>query len=90
MKKDQTSKDYYIHTETGWTDALVKQFRKNVRRQNICVRHRFPFHSPGFERKTVEKEVLTSVKRMKTYDEQIRLLQQINANFWLPDKITYP
>ena len=41
----QTSKDYYIHEKAGWTDALVKQFRKNVRRQNICVRHGFPFYS---------------------------------------------
>jgi len=28
--------NYFIHPK--WTDAEVKQFRKNVRRQNICVR----------------------------------------------------
>jgi len=90
VKKDQTNGDYHIHTEAGWTDALVKQFRKNVRRQNICVRQGFRFYSPGFERKTVEKEVILSVKRVKIDDKQIRLLKRINANFWLPDKITYP
>jgi len=32
----QTSKDYFI--SEGWNDALIKQFRRNVRQQNICVR----------------------------------------------------
>jgi hypothetical protein len=33
----QTSYDYYIHT--NWTDALVKEFRRNCRGQNILVRY---------------------------------------------------
>jgi len=53
----QTSKDYYIHEKSGWTDELVKQFRKNVRRQNICVRHGFPFYSRSFEQKKLEKKL---------------------------------
>lgn len=35
-KKDQTSEDYYIHP--GWTDQLIKEFRKRVRSQNIINR----------------------------------------------------
>jgi hypothetical protein len=48
-KKSQTIKDYHIHE--NWTDALVKQFRKNVRRQNICVRQEVKFYSKAFELK---------------------------------------
>lgn len=40
-KKHQTSKDYYIHKEEGWTDELVRKFRKAVRAQNICKRFGF-------------------------------------------------
>jgi len=89
-RKEQTNADYHIHTEAGWTDALVKQFRKNVRRQNICVRHGFPFYSKNFERKRVEKEVMKRVKHMATKEEKINYLQQIKADYWFPDEITYP
>jgi len=34
---------YYIHP--AWSDADVKQFRKNVRRQNICIRQGLRFYS---------------------------------------------
>ena len=37
--KNQTSKDYYIHPK--WTDAQIRQFRKNIRRQNIMIRFNF-------------------------------------------------
>ena len=39
--KNQTSKDYFIHP--NWTDKLVKRFRKNVRKHNICLRHNIPW-----------------------------------------------
>ncbi|MDD5178551.1 MAG: Fe-S oxidoreductase [Candidatus Nanoarchaeia archaeon] len=35
--KNQTSEDYFIHP--NWTDKKVKQFRRNVRKHNICIRH---------------------------------------------------
>lgn len=90
MIKDQTNDDYHIHTETGWTDALVKQFRKNVRQQNICVRHRFPFHSKGFEHKIFSKEVMNKAKDFSTKEKTIKYLQQIGADYWFPDEIRYP
>lgn len=37
--KRQTSEDYFIHP--NWTDREVRQFRKNVRRQNIMIRFNF-------------------------------------------------
>lgn len=39
FKKGQTNKDYYIHIESGWSDELVKQFRKEVREHNIWIRY---------------------------------------------------
>jgi hypothetical protein len=38
---NQTNEDYFIHP--NWTDADVKQFRKNVRQHNICVRYKIPW-----------------------------------------------
>jgi len=87
-RKEQTDKDYHIHTEAGWTDALVKQFRKNVRRQNICVRHGFPFYSKDFERKKF-REMMRPVKLLATKEEKIRYLEKKGISFWLPDEITY-
>lgn len=43
----QTEKDYYIHPL--WTDAEVRKFRKNVREQNICIRHGFSYYSRELE-----------------------------------------
>ena len=37
--KSQTEEDYYIHPE--WTDKQIRQFRRNVRRQNIVIRFNF-------------------------------------------------
>jgi len=48
-RKLQTNRDYFIHP--AWTDPQVKQFRKNVREQNICVRHGFRYYSRLLERK---------------------------------------
>lgn len=38
-KGGQTAEDYYIHTKAGWGDKKVRQFRRNVRRQNIGIRY---------------------------------------------------
>ena len=37
--KEQTSDDYYIHP--NWTDKQIRQFRRNIRRQNIMIRFNF-------------------------------------------------
>lgn len=38
---DQTQSDYYIHPD--WTDYEVKQFRKDIRQHNICIRYKIPW-----------------------------------------------
>lgn len=86
----QTKKDYYIHEKAGWTDALVKQFRKNVREQNICVRHSFPFYSRSFEHKKYGKEIRKKVKELRDTQDKIKFLKNIGADFWIPDNIRYP
>ena len=86
----QTSEDYYIHEKSGWTDALVKQFRKNVREQNICVRHNFPFYSKCFETKKFAKEIRRNVKELNNLDDKIKYLKSIEADYWIPDEIRCP
>ncbi len=87
---DQTNEDYYIHTEAGWTDALIKQFRRNIRQQNICVRQGFPFYSKFFERKKVGREITRKVKELKNIENKIKFMDSIGADCWFPDKIKYP
>ena len=69
MKK-QTNYDYYIHPK--WTDTLVKEFRKNVRAQNICVRM-------GFARYDFKKEREGEAKR-KLRQALIKPLQDSGYN----------
>ena len=40
-KKEQSNEDYFIHE--SWSDADIRQFRRNVRRHNICIRHNIPW-----------------------------------------------
>jgi hypothetical protein len=37
----QTYDDYYIHP--NWNDFEVKQFRRNIRQHNICIRYKIPW-----------------------------------------------
>jgi hypothetical protein len=53
-RRAQTNTDYFIHPK--WTDAQVKQFRKNVREQNICVRHGFLYYSKSLEQKKFKRK----------------------------------
>jgi hypothetical protein len=87
-KAGQSSKDYYIHD--GWTDASIRQFRRNVREQNICVRHGFPFYSKSFEHKEYGKKVRLEVKRMLNLNDKINYLKSNGIDCWKPGKIRYP
>jgi len=93
-RNGQTEKDYHIHKETKWTDAKVRQFRKNIRRQNICVRHGFPFYSKVLERMRLPKEkiieIMKNVDQMKTKKEKKKYLNGENISYWFPDEKTYP
>jgi AAA15 family ATPase/GTPase len=83
--KDQNEGTEY-HINPNWTDAEVKQFRKNVRRTNICVRHDFPYHSKLLENKgNFTKEEVLFLKSLPP-EEALRYLPDL----WVPSKITHP
>jgi len=81
---------YYVHEKKGWTDDLVKQFRRNVRRQNICIRHGFPFYSRQFETKQALKEEIQMVKLAGTLEEKKMVMRVLGYECWDPMNITYP
>jgi len=62
-KRPHSNKDYYIHP--NWMDAEVKQFRKNLMRQNICVRQDISFYYRKIENKQLNKEQIHELKHMK-------------------------
>ena len=93
-KHGQSKDDYHIHTKWGWTDEKVRRFRKNVRMQNICVRHGFNFYSKDLERMRFSKEKIKKIMK-KTEDftsrqEKINYLEDEGVHYWFPDNITYP
>ena len=63
--KGQTSEDYYIHEEMGWTDQKIRKFRRNIRRHNICMRHEVDYHSTILERKKVPQKQAKKYREMK-------------------------
>jgi hypothetical protein len=40
--------------------------------------------------KRVKDEIMRVTKLKETKEEKIKYLQQIKADYWLPDEITYP
>jgi len=82
----QNNKDYYIHEKSGWTDELIKQYRRNVRRQNICVRHGFPFYSKSFEHKSFGKSILISIRKIKGLTAMLKYMDSLSIDYWIPDK----
>lgn len=53
-RKPQSNKEYHINP--NWSDEEIRQFRRNVRRHNICIRHDMKYHSYKAERKKISKE----------------------------------
>jgi len=41
--KQQTGDDYYIHT--NWSDYLIRKFRSDVRKHNICIRYKIDWYN---------------------------------------------
>lgn len=62
-KREQTDKEYFIHD--NWVDAEVRQFRRNVRRHNICIRHNMKYHSKQAELKKISKEESMIIRNME-------------------------
>jgi len=76
----QSAEDYYIHGSGGWTDNLVKQFRRNIREQNICIRHGLAYYSRALERTRRSSDPGTRPRRM---DPQTARSQGLDV--WLPN-----
>lgn len=89
-KKGQTSSDYYIHEKAGWTDTLIRQFRKNIRRQNICVRQGLLLYVPDFEHKIFPKNVVNELRTLKTAKEQKEYLKKYGIKYWDPSRKASP
>ena len=77
---EQTPNDYYINKEKSWTDIKVKQFRKNVRRQNICIRNNHKFHSSKLERKRIPKSDYSKIISLPKDEIKKKL-----PDAWWPD-----
>lgn len=82
-RKKQDNSDYYIHK--GWTDELIKQFRKNIRSQNICIRHDIDYYSPSMERMRIPTDSAIKYKKLP-YEEAKEYL----ADAWNPAEVHYP
>lgn len=65
-KRKQYPYEYHIHN--GWSDKEVRQFRRNVRRHNICIRHNMHYHSREAELKKISKEESLRIRHM-TFEE---------------------
>jgi len=84
-RKDQNDGLAY-HINPNWTDAEVKQFRKNVRRHNICVRQNLRYHSKILENKKIySKEQIQAFKFMPIEEAKKYL-----PDLWDPSEITPP
>jgi len=94
FRKGQTEDDYHIHKKAGWTDSLIRQFRKNIRRQNITVRQGFEFYSKNLERMTIPKEkiirIMRHIETLRTKRDKKKYLEKVGIDYWFPDEITYP
>lgn len=61
-KKPQSEKDYYIHPK--WNDKLIRAFRSNIRKHNICVRQDILYYSADIERKRIPKNKIIKYKKL--------------------------
>lgn len=87
---DQGPEDYYIHTDCGWSDSLVKQFRRNVRDQNICVRHGFEFYSHAMETKALGSHIRDAIALTSSVDDRMGIIRASGADCWRPASTRYP
>jgi len=86
----QDHRDYHIHASSGWTDQLVKQFRRNVREQNICVRHGFPFYSRALERKQQDLGLTARDRKLMPVHLQMEELRRRGVECWVPGETRWP
>ena len=81
-RKPQSNLEYHINP--NWTDEEVRQFRRNVRRHNICIRHNMKYHSYKAERKKISKE-----ESMKYRDMDFKDAKKFLTDAWNPAEPHY-
>lgn len=89
-RNNQSTGHYYIHLEAGWSDMLVRQFRRNVREQNICIRHGFPFYSQQMERKNISIDDMRRMKSLVGITSKLAFAKQLRIDTWTPSDIRIP
>ena len=60
LLKQQSNQDYHINS--NWTDELVRTFRRNVRKHNICLRYRIAWNSYDKKKEGTQSSVLVELK----------------------------
>lgn len=80
-KKNQTIVEYYIHP--NWSDSMIKQFNRNVRKHDMSIRFRSKFHSPSMEYKKLPIELHEKL-RYAPFSEAYQHL----ADAWNPNEFT--
>ena len=83
-KTKQTGREYHIHKESGWTDELIKTFRSNIRKQNICLRQNAMYYSADIERKRIPKDLTGEYKKL-SYEKAKEYMEDA----WNPAVIHY-
>ena len=83
----QKNDDYYIHPK--WTDSEIKQFRRNIRRQNIAIRQNIKFYSKLCEQKKIDREKTRELNSLST-SEAKTYAKQHDIDLWFPGRKTEP
>ena len=83
-KRSQEIGEYYIHK--NWTDEEVREFRRNVRRHNICIRHNMQYHSRKAEIKKISKEDSMKIRAL-SYEEVLKT--DVIDDAWTPAEPHY-
>lgn len=74
INSPQTNYDYHINP--NWTDREVKQFRRNVRRHNSCVRYGADWYSETINRRRISQEEIYRYREMD-YDTVKKYLDDV-------------
>lgn len=86
-KIGQTTNDYYIHQK--WSDAQIKQFRRNIRRQNIAVRRELSFYSKACERKIIKKSKIRKLNKLSATRAE-EFARKNSIDLWFPGRKSEP
>jgi hypothetical protein len=59
--RQQTGNDYYIHS--NWTDKLIRKFRSDVRKHNICIRYKIEWNNYEKRLESINSKNLNKIKK---------------------------